>query len=60
MRRVYEDDNWIVDIMNDNDYNPQIRISYFKDNHFVEDLELSRAVMEDMDIMSEVKNILYK
>lgn len=60
MRRVYEDDNWIVDIMNDNDYNPQIRISYFKDNHFVEDLELSRAVMEDMDVMSEVKNILYK
>lgn len=58
--KVYEDDNWIIEIINDTEYNPQIRISSFKYGHFVEDLELSRQLFEDDELMSEVKDLIYK
>lgn len=56
---VYEDDNWIIEILSETEYNPIIRISSFKDCHFVNDIELSRLAMED-DVMDEVKELLYR
>ena len=56
---IYEDDNWIIEILSETDFNPIIRISSFKDGHFVEDIELSRQAMESEDF-DEVKYILYR
>ena len=56
---VYEDENWTIELLCQIDFNPQIRISCFKDGHFVDDLELSRLMMED-GVMDKVKDILYK
>ena len=57
-KRVYEDDNWVIEI-NDSDYNPGVRITNFKNNHFVDDIEITRLVMES-GLMDDVKDILYK
>ena len=57
-KRVYEDDNWVIEI-NDSDYNPCVRITNFKNNHFVDDIEITRLMMES-GLMDDVKDILYK
>lgn len=49
-RRIYEDDNWVIDILSGEDYNPCIRISRFKDNHFVDDIEISGLLMGSDDL----------
>lgn len=59
-RIVYEDDTWTIQIISETNFNPQIRISCFRDNHFVDDLELSRMVFEDEHALDEVKDIIYK
>lgn len=56
---VYEDENWTIELLYETDFNPQIRISCFKDGHFVEDLKLSRMMMED-DVIDDVKDLIYK
>ena len=57
-KRVYEDDNWVVEI-DDSDYNPGVRITSFKNNHFVDDIEITRLMMES-GLMDDAKDILYK
>lgn len=57
-KRVYEDDNWVIEI-DDSDYNPSVRITSFKNNHFVDDIEITRLMMES-GLMDDVKDILYK
>ena len=37
INRIYEDDNWVIDLVGD-----RIRISYFEDCHFVDELILSK------------------
>lgn len=38
---IYEDNNWTIEIVNDDENDPTIRVSLFKDCHFVDDLELN-------------------
>lgn len=59
IRRIYEDDNWIIDILSEDDYNPCIRVSRLKDNHFVDDIEISGLLMES-DELELVKDIIYR
>lgn len=40
--RIYEDDDWIIDRVGDN-----IRVSYFKDNHFVDERLITKEELED-------------
>ena len=40
LRRVYEDDNWTIDERNGN-----LRITLFKDYHYVEELSLTPEIM---------------
>ena len=56
---IYEDDNWVIELTCETDYNPQIKISSFKNGHFIEDIELSRMAMES-DVIDKVKDILYQ
>ena len=34
--RVYEDDTWVIDLIGDN-----VRVSYFEDGHFVDEIILT-------------------
>ena len=36
IKRIYEDDDWVIDLIDGN-----IRISYFEDYHFVDEIVLS-------------------
>ena len=36
IQRVYEDDTWVIDLINGN-----VRVSYFEDGHFVDEIVLS-------------------
>ena len=36
IRRVHEDDNWVIDLING-----KVRVSYFEDGHFVDEVILS-------------------
>ena len=36
INRVYEDDNWIIDLIGGN-----VRVSYFEDGHFVDEIILT-------------------
>lgn len=38
INRVYEDDTWVIDLINGN-----IRVSYFEDGHFVDEIVLTKA-----------------
>ena len=40
--RIYEDDDWVIDRVGDN-----IRVSYFKDNHFVDERLITKEELED-------------
>ena len=37
VKRIYEDDNWIIDLIDDN-----VRVSYFEDGHFVDEIILTK------------------
>lgn len=41
LKRIYEDDNWTIDERNGN-----LRITSFKDGHYVEELSLTKEIME--------------
>ena len=36
VKRIYEDDNWVIDLIDGN-----VRVSYFEDGHFVDEIILS-------------------
>ena len=55
MKRIYEDDNWIIDIQD-----TTLLISAFKDNHWQEDLMLALDIFLHGNEIEEIKNILYK
>ena len=59
LKRIYEDDNWVIEVLSNTGFNPIIRVSSFKDGHFIDDIELSRQTMESEEF-DEVKCILYK
>jgi len=42
VERLYENDNWVVDKLGDS-----IRISYFENNHFVDELIIVKEVFEE-------------
>ena len=44
VKRVYEDDNWVIDLIDDN-----VRVSYFEDNHFVDEIILSGDDFKDKE-----------
>lgn len=48
MKRIYEDDNWIID-----KYSSGLRITLFKDGHYVEEVSLTPEIMQ-----SKLLNIL--
>lgn len=56
---IYEDEYWTIEIVNDNDYNPMIRISSFEDCHFIDDLELTRQMFKSM-VLDDVKDLTYR
>ena len=59
-KKIYEDENWIIEIISETTFNPIIRISSFKDNHCVGDFEVSRMLMEDDSALDAIKEITYK
>ena len=42
VKRLYEDDNWVIDKIGDN-----IRVSYFKNSHFVDEQLITPKTFED-------------
>lgn len=50
---LYEDDNWVIDKSGSS-----IRISYFEDNHFKDDLELSKEIFQDEDCLDRIKELI--
>lgn len=55
MKRIYENDNWIIDIED-----TTLFISAFKDGHWQEDLVLPIDVFLYGDEIEEIKNILFR
>lgn len=51
---IYEDDNWTIEIVEDNE--PHLRISCFDNFHYVEEIDITRSVMKDeiLDIYKEM------
>lgn len=51
---IYEDDNWTIEIVEDNE--PHLRISCFDNFHYVEEIDITRSVMRDeiLDIYKEM------
>lgn len=37
VKKVYENDSWVIDLIGDN-----VRVSYFEDGHFVDEIILSK------------------
>lgn len=37
VKRVYEDDSWVIDLIDG-----KVRVSYFEDYHFVDDIVISK------------------
>jgi hypothetical protein len=37
VNRIYEDNDWVIDLIGDN-----VRVSYFEDGHFVDEIILSK------------------
>lgn len=44
VRRVYEDDDWVIDLIGD-----KVRVSYFEDCHFVDEIILSGDDFKDKE-----------
>lgn len=51
---IYVDDDWTIEIVEDDE--PYLRISCFENNHYVEEIDITRSVMRDeiLDIYKEV------
>lgn len=51
---IYEDDNWTIEIVEDDE--PHLRISFFENYHYVEEIDITRSVMKDeiLDIYKEM------
>ena len=37
IKRVYENDTWVIDLIDGN-----VRVSYFEDNHFVDEITITK------------------
>ena len=46
IERIYEDDDWIIDRVGEN-----IRVSYFKNNHFVDEKLVTKKEFEENDLL---------
>ena len=42
IKRVYEDDNWVIDLIDG-----KVRVSYFEGNHFVDEVVLSKEFFKE-------------
>lgn len=43
LTRVYEDNTWVIDLIDGN-----VRVSYFEDNHFVDEIVLSSDYFKEV------------
>ena len=48
IKRVYEDDTWVIDVIDG-----KVRVSYFENNHFVDDVILSDSYFYDRKYSDE-------
>lgn len=55
--KVYEDDNWVIE-----EHNGNLRISLFKDYHYVEELTLTPEIMRSrlLDTLKELPEEIWK
>lgn len=42
VKRIYEDGDWVIDLIDG-----KVRVSYFEDNHFVDEIVLSSDYFKD-------------
>mgnify|MGYP003291241120 CR=1 FL=1 len=42
IKRIYEDDNWVIDMIDG-----KVRVSYFDGNHFVDEVVLSKEFFKE-------------
>lgn len=56
--RLYEDDNWVIEKSYHHNDSSRIRISYFKNYHFVDDLELTEEMFKDEDLIDRIKELI--
>jgi hypothetical protein len=42
VKRIYEDYDWVIDLIDDN-----VRVSYFEDGHFVDEIILTKKDFKD-------------
>ena len=42
VERVYEDDSWVIDLIDG-----KVRVSYFEDYHFVDDIVISKDTFKE-------------
>lgn len=42
IERVYEDDSWVIDLIDG-----KVRVSYFEDYHFVDDIVISKDTFKE-------------
>ena len=57
LKRVYEDDNWVIDERNGN-----LRITLFEDCHFVEEIVITPELMKSqlLDILKMLPEEVWK
>ena len=57
LKRVYEDDNWVIDERNGN-----LRITLFEDDHFVEEIIITPELMKSqlLDILKMLPEEVWK
>lgn len=57
LKRVYEDDNWVIDERNGN-----LRITLFEDYHFVEEIVITPELMKSqlLDILKMLPEEVWK
>ena len=59
VQRVYEDDDWVIDLIDGN-----IKVSYFEGNHFVDDIMITKEYFKDemtcnqKKIMEDIRSLL--
>ena len=56
---IYEDDNWIIEKLKTED-DEYVIISYFRNNHFIEDIRISSKLMNSDEAIELIKEIILK
>lgn len=56
-RVIYDDDDWVIEIV-ENEI-PHLKISGFKNFHFVEEIDITMEMLES-DLIDKFKDLFYK